>query len=98
MTTKADVVENRCSLKEFDLLESAGNPQLRSLVRPKTGNLFPFEENFSFLGIIKTIDAVEENRFARSIGTDDGKDFSFPYFQVHAPQGFHPAKGHMQVL
>ena len=61
------------------------------------GDFFSFEIHFALLGMVKTIDAIQENCFASPVGTDDGKDLPLLHFQADSPEGLHAAEGNINV-
>jgi hypothetical protein len=51
----------------------------------------------AFLGVVEPIDAVQENRLAGAIGTDDRKDLTFFYLQAYIHQGLNASESHREV-
>jgi hypothetical protein len=62
------------------------------------GDLFPFKIDLTSLGMVETIDAVEQNRFPSAIRSDDGKDLTFFDFKTDIHQGLDTSKCHEDVM
>jgi hypothetical protein len=76
MAAESDVIKDCRTFKEFDLLKCPGDPHFCSLIRSQVGDPFFFEIDFASLGMVKTINAIKENRFPGSVGANDGKDLA----------------------
>jgi hypothetical protein len=48
--------------------------------------------------VIEAIDAIQKNRFAGAIGTDDRKDLTLFHLKTYIHQGLDTSEGHMEVI
>jgi hypothetical protein len=98
MATKSDVIEDGCSLKEFDLLKSSRDSHLGPLIWFEPGDFFFFKMDFASLGVVETVDAIQKNCFPSAIRTDNRKDFSFFNLKAYIHQSLDTSESHMEVV
>ena len=48
--------------------------------------------------MIKPVNAIQENCFAGTIGTDDGKNLTFFYLKTYTHQGLDASESHMDII
>ena len=73
-----DIVEHRHAAEQPDLLERAGKPETRALVRRQPDELDTIEAHLAGIGLIEPAHQVEQRRFAGPIRTDDRKHLAGP--------------------
>ena len=98
MTTDFNVIENGHPFEEGDILERAGDPQLRTLVGFEGANIAAGEEDTAACRRIDATDAVEDARLASTVGANDGKKVRGMDFEVDAGEGDHPTKAQVYIL
>jgi len=58
-------------------------------MRRQPGNIFALEDDLAFVGMKEPADQIEHRGFARTVGTDDEKDFPCIHLEgdaLHRPQ------------
>ena len=61
-------------------------------------NIAPFKEDAPALGTIETVDAVEGDRLACTVRSDDGENFAAPHLKSDASERGNPAKREVNVF
>ena len=74
VAAQSDVVKNGRPLEEFNLLKGPGDAQFGPFIRFYPGNLFSFKIDLAFLRVVEAIDAIEKNRFPRTVRAYDRKN------------------------
>src|SRR4030042_4398415 len=78
------IVPDRESREEFNVLEGTPNAKARNLVRGKVINVLVFKNHLPFLRPIKSINAIEDACFSGSVGSDDCQHFSLSDIETDA--------------
>jgi hypothetical protein len=76
------VVQDRKACEKLDVLEGSPDPQAGDLMGPKAVDAPIFEDHLSILGLVKTVDAIEDAGFTGAIGSNDGKHLSLFHFET----------------
>jgi hypothetical protein len=79
--------------EKLDILKGPGNPQFGNFMGFDLQELLSFKENAAFLRLIKTVDAIQKTGFTGTVGSDDGKDFSWLDPGGDPGKDIYPAKG-----
>jgi hypothetical protein len=98
MPSQEEVVENRHVPEELYVLEGAAVSHSGDVVGFLVGDFIFFKKDFTFLGAVNSVNAIQERRFARSIGPDDGQQFPFAHAQGDLPQGLDPPEKEVEIF
>ena len=104
MLSDKQIFKNRHALEEADILERAGHfctpidvmawHTFEQIIMP----VFMPEREASFGWLVKARDAIEHGRLARTIRSDERRDFTLPNFEGEIIHGGQPAKSHREVI
>jgi hypothetical protein len=61
-------------------------------VRGKVIDVLPLEGHHAFLRAVKSIDAIEDAGFPRSVGANDGQHLSLSHIKTDAREGSYTSK------
>jgi hypothetical protein len=75
------IVQDGKACEELNILEGSANAQACNSVGRKMIDVLPFETQFSFLGPVKSIDAIEDAGFPCAIGSNDGKHLPLSHIE-----------------
>src|SRR5215475_78279 len=98
VTTDFNVIENGHTFEEGDVLERAGDPQLRALMGFEEANIAAVEEDTAACRRVDATDAVEDACLASTVGANDGKKVSGIDLEVDAGEGDHTTKVQVYIL
>ena len=78
MAVAADkqILQNSGLFKELDVLKSARDAQPGNFVRAERQYALARKADVAFGRVVETRHQVEQRRFSRAVGSDDGKDFA----------------------
>jgi hypothetical protein len=83
---------------ELDVLKSSGNAEFGKLIRTHAGNSLPVIVDFTFLRLVKAIDAIEQSGLTGPIRSDDSQNLIIPDVQAHLIKGKDPAEAEHKVV
>src|SRR5262249_45175403 len=98
VATDLHVVEDTHAPEERDVLERAGDPESRALMRLKRRDVPTIERDAPARGCVDPADAVEDAGLARAVGADDHEEIAGGDLDAHAGQSRHPTEVEMQSL
>jgi hypothetical protein len=96
-----EVVQHGHVAEELDVLEGAGDPEPRDLVRAHARDLMLAVVDVGdvpALGVVQAADAVEQAGLACAVGPDDGQDLALAHLQVDIQECGHAAEVKLQPL
>jgi hypothetical protein len=91
------VIQGAQTRVEFDVLKCPGDTKGSDFVRLKGGEIGLTIHYGASMGMIKSINAVEQAGLSSTIWSDNGKDFAIAYVEIYAIQGLHSAKGEGKI-
>jgi hypothetical protein len=89
MPAEHQVVEQGEMREQPEVLEGAGDPQPGGFGRASPDELHAVQAERALLGPVDLVDAVEDRRLARPIGSDDGEQLAGLHGEAHVGQGGH---------
>jgi hypothetical protein len=92
MSGRHQVVQDGEPCEEFNVLEGSPNAKPGNSVGREMVNVLIFEGHPSFLGTIKSIDAIEDARFPSPVGSDDGQHLSLSDIKTDPGEGSDTSK------
>ena len=87
VTRRQEVIQRGGVRVQGDVLKSPRDPQASALIRRNIADVVSLVENSALLRSVKTVDAVDQTRFAGAIGADDGQYFARCYIETDVLQG-----------
>jgi len=98
VSPQLDIIQDSHSLKKFDVLERPCNAKLCNSVGTNPRDVFSFKEYFTFLGGIKSTDAIQKAGFPRAIGPNDCEDLVLKEAGADFAQGLNPSESQGKVF
>ena len=92
-STEHQVVQHRQVVEQLNVLEHARHTESSDVLGRLAEEFLPPEEDAALLRVVDTRNAIEDRCLARSVGADDGKEFTRPDVEAHIANRLGATKG-----